>query len=149
MVIQTLHSKAFRANQKNYFCKEKVTDDRDVKITEQEIKRRTPKNLVLCFDGTENEFGLRPFTNVLKLFRILEKESADQLCYYQPGVGVKFLAESNRSTDKNFISSKIGKVHNKLDAMFAFSLSTHVIAAYIFLMRFYIPGDKLYLFGFR
>ncbi|CUM65215.1 uncharacterized protein PRCAT00002845001 [Priceomyces carsonii] len=106
-------------------------------------------NLVLCLDGTENEFGLKPYTNVLKLFRMLDKDTATQLCYYQPGVGAKFKAESTDIREPNFFQSKLSKIGNKFDAMFAFTLERHVLAAYTFLMKFYQKGDKIYIIGFR
>jgi uncharacterized protein (DUF2235 family) len=45
-----------------------------------------PRNLVLCCDGTANEFK-RDRTNVVKLFFALVHGSADQLTYYHPGIG--------------------------------------------------------------
>lgn len=65
-----------------------------------------PRMLVVCFDGTTNEYGpevcslspavlLDPLfinapqnTNVVKFFAMLRKDSEDeQLCYYQTGIG--------------------------------------------------------------
>ena len=46
------------------------------------------KNLVVCCDGTANEFK-RDLTNVVKLFRALVKDPARQACYYHPGIGTK------------------------------------------------------------
>jgi hypothetical protein len=45
-----------------------------------------PKNLVVCCDGTANEFA-RDHTNVLKLFSALAQEPGGQLAIYHPGVG--------------------------------------------------------------
>lgn len=45
------------------------------------------KNIILCLDGTANSFGAGPETNVLKLFRMLEKDSPNQLVYYQREYG--------------------------------------------------------------
>lgn len=45
-----------------------------------------PKNLVLCCDGTANEFA-RDRTNVVKLFFTLVHEPAQQVAYYHPGIG--------------------------------------------------------------
>ena len=44
------------------------------------------RNIVLCCDGTSNEFS-RSNTNVVKLFSMLVREPATQLCFYDPGVG--------------------------------------------------------------
>ena len=44
---------------------------------------RKPRTLVLCFDGTAEQYNPR-VTNVVKLYSLLAKdEVADQLCYYQ------------------------------------------------------------------
>jgi uncharacterized protein (DUF2235 family) len=44
---------------------------------------RQPRTLVLCFDGTSNEYG-KNVTNVIKLYSLLRKDRAEeQLCYYQ------------------------------------------------------------------
>lgn len=46
-------------------------------------KRKTRK-LVLCFDGTGNKFhGDESDSNVLKIFRMLDRGVADQYHYYQ------------------------------------------------------------------
>lgn len=42
------------------------------------------KNIILCFDGTSEEFGPGPFTNVLKFFRMLDRTHDEkQIVYYQ------------------------------------------------------------------
>jgi uncharacterized protein (DUF2235 family) len=44
---------------------------------------RKPRTLVLCFDGTSNEYG-NNVTNVIKLYSLLRKDRVEeQLCYYQ------------------------------------------------------------------
>ena len=45
-----------------------------------------PRNLVICFDGTGNEFSLGE-TSVLRLFELLLHDPLHQLTYYDPGVG--------------------------------------------------------------
>ena len=45
-----------------------------------------PKNIVICCDGTSNEFdGDR--TNVVKLYQMLAHDPARQLTYYHAGLG--------------------------------------------------------------
>ena len=44
------------------------------------------KNVVVCCDGTGNEFGVRN-TNVAPLFQIIEKNTDAQVAYYDPGGG--------------------------------------------------------------
>ena len=43
-----------------------------------------PQRLILCFDGTGNEFQGNPGdTNVVKLYNMLERTNPDQMHYYQ------------------------------------------------------------------
>jgi uncharacterized protein (DUF2235 family) len=45
-----------------------------------------PKNIVICCDGTGNEFNPQSNSNVVKLYSTLVINQ-DQVCYYHPGVG--------------------------------------------------------------
>lgn len=102
------------------------------------------RNIVLCFDGTDCNFGPDPYTNLLKLFLTLERDDpTQQICYYQPGLGAAMSVSMNNAWDM------INKLNDMADAAVAFSLDQHVQDAYRFLMRFYHEGDKIYLFGFR
>ena len=40
-------------------------------------------NIVLCFDGTDSNFGSRSPSNILELYKVLEKNSNNQHCFYQ------------------------------------------------------------------
>lgn len=45
---------------------------------------RKPRKLVLCFDGTGNKFhGDDSDSNILKIFRMLDRQASDQYHYYQ------------------------------------------------------------------
>lgn len=47
-----------------------------------------PKKFVLCFDGTGNKFsGTDADSNILKIYRMLDRNGDDQFHYYQPGIG--------------------------------------------------------------
>ena len=46
----------------------------------------TGKNVVVCCDGTANEFAT-DHTNVLKLFRVLDSDPRRQVAFYHPGLG--------------------------------------------------------------
>ena len=46
---------------------------------------RKPKNIVICCDGTGNEFG-DSNSNVVKMYTALQVD-AEQIAYYHPGVG--------------------------------------------------------------
>ncbi len=96
------------------------------------------KNIVICCDGTANEFA-KHRTNVVKLFSVLEQD-ADQIAYYHPGLGTMeppgALTTLARMTTKG------------LGMAFGYGLANDVRDAYVFLTRNYQPGDKLFLFGF-
>jgi uncharacterized protein (DUF2235 family) len=44
------------------------------------------RNLILCCDGTSNQFG-RENTNVVRLVQVLDRNPDVQRLYYDPGVG--------------------------------------------------------------
>jgi uncharacterized protein (DUF2235 family) len=46
--------------------------------------RRQTRKLILCFDGTGNKFhGDDSDSNILKIFRMLDRTAGDQYHYYQ------------------------------------------------------------------
>ena len=45
-----------------------------------------PKNIVVCCDGTANEFA-KARTNVIKLYSSLVHDTDAQIAYYHPGIG--------------------------------------------------------------
>ena len=45
-----------------------------------------PRSIVLCFDGTNNEYAATN-TNVVKLYAMLDRTKSDQIAYCQPGIG--------------------------------------------------------------
>lgn len=98
-----------------------------------------PRNLVLCFDGTNNQYGENK-TNVVKLYMMLKRSDTDQLTYYQTGIGT-LDPPGLMSAPKRWLIEKI-------DLANALLLSDHVTAGYRFLMRYYEPGDRIYMFGF-
>ncbi|CDK26607.1 unnamed protein product [Kuraishia capsulata CBS 1993] len=106
------------------------------------------RNLILCFDGTHNQFESLPFTNVLKLFRMLEKDNDNQICYYQPGIGAAMTAEFGRLTEGAYLTKAYATGMEYIDTLIAYSLDAHIIDAYTWLMKFYKEGDKIYMFGF-
>ena len=44
------------------------------------------RNLVICCDGTNNQFGPEN-TSVVRLVQVLQRDTALQRLYYDPGVG--------------------------------------------------------------
>ncbi|KAI8952600.1 hypothetical protein F4801DRAFT_588888 [Xylaria longipes] len=108
---------------------------------------RTPRKLVLCFDGTGNKFrGDDSDSNILKIFRCLDREAGDQYHYYQPGIGTYVVSTSLSHTST---SARIKSWYLKAkDSAIGSSFDQHVVGGYRFLMRFYNPGDEIYFFGF-
>ncbi|KAN0127605.1 Uncharacterized alpha/beta hydrolase domain (DUF2235) domain containing protein [Lactarius tabidus] len=105
-----------------------------------EEDHRKPRTLVLCFDGTSNEFSERN-TNVVKLYSILKKDDPkSQLCYYQARIGTYF--------KPGVVSPLFRFAARTLDEMFAWYLSEHIMDGYKFLMQNYHEGDSICIFGF-
>ena len=97
------------------------------------------RNLVLCFDGTNNQYAATN-TNVVKLYAMLDREANDQFCYYQPGIGTFAPPGVWGKFQRWFVT--------KLDLAIAWLLEEHVCDGYRFLMRYYQEGDRIFIFGF-
>lgn len=99
----------------------------------------TGKNIVICFDGTGNEFN-EELTNIVKIYRMLERAPGRQVTYYDPGVG---------TIGDQTLKTKIAKWFNKtLGSAFGKGIIHNVLEAYEFLMNQYNDGDKVFIFGF-
>lgn len=99
-----------------------------------------PKKIVVCCDGTDNEFGSRN-TNVVCLIQVLAGETTmAPVVYYDPGIGTmpepSLLTRAGRTLDR------------RLDQMFATRLKDKVERAYCYLADVWEPGDDVFLFGF-
>ncbi|PTB77071.1 hypothetical protein M440DRAFT_1332552 [Trichoderma longibrachiatum ATCC 18648] len=110
-------------------------------------QNRTPKKLILCFDGTGNKFhGDESDSNILKIFRMLDRTADDQYHYYQPGIGTYIVSNSLSHTS---MKARFRSWYQKAkDSAVGSSFDQHVVGGYRFLMRFYNPGDEIYMFGF-
>jgi len=98
-----------------------------------------PKNIVICFDGTNNKFGPQN-TNVVRLVQMLERDPLTQRLYYDPGVGT--LPEPG-------VWSALGKRVSEIYGLaFGRGFSWKVQEAYSYLMDFWEPGDQVLVFGF-
>ncbi|KAG2359491.1 hypothetical protein BDR07DRAFT_1378664 [Suillus spraguei] len=97
------------------------------------------KVLVATFDGTSASYGTKN-SNVVKFFSLLKKDTDNQLCYYQAGIGTYF--------SPGVVSPMFSWLAKILDETFACYLDAHVMEGYKFLMDNYEPGDKICLFGF-
>ncbi|KAK1244346.1 hypothetical protein MKX07_003145 [Trichoderma sp. CBMAI-0711] len=108
---------------------------------------RKPRKLILCFDGTGNKFhGDESDSNILKIFRMLDRTADDQFHYYQPGIGTYIVSTSLSHTS---MKARFRSWYQKAkDSAVGSSFDQHVVGGYRFLMRFYNPGDEIYMFGF-
>ena len=96
------------------------------------------KNIVICCDGTGNQFGTQN-SNVVNLYKTLHAD-ATQVAYYHPGVGT---IGARAALDR--VSKWWTRV---LGLAFGYGISDNIADAYQFLMREFQPGDRLYVFGF-
>lgn len=95
-----------------------------------------PKNIIICCDGTGNEYG-RLNTNVLHLYESLVQDD-EQVAFYDPGIGTF-----------SFLGLPVGERFGVLlGKAFGLGLRENLADAYAFLMQHYEPGDRVYLFGF-
>jgi uncharacterized protein (DUF2235 family) len=105
------------------------------------VEREKPaglRNLVLCFDGTNNEFGPEN-THVVRLIQVLDRDPARQRLYYDPGVGT--LPRPGKA--------KVSAWRSKLSGLaFGAGLRANVEEAYEYLMDNWEPGDRVFIFGF-
>ncbi|KAI5306175.1 hypothetical protein KEM56_001985 [Ascosphaera pollenicola] len=108
-----------------------------------------PRRIVLCFDGTGNQFhGNESDTNIVKIYQMLERHSPGQYHYYQPGIGTYVKGQGSSSTRYNFIPKIRSAILTTIDSMVGSTFRSHVLDGYRFVMRFYRPGDHIYIFGF-
>jgi uncharacterized protein (DUF2235 family) len=97
------------------------------------------RNLVLCFDGTNNEFGSEN-TSVVRIAQVMDRNPERQRLYYDPGVGT--LPEPGLFT-------RLGKwVSKAIGLAFGTGLVRNVEEGYAYLMGEWEPGDRVFLFGF-
>jgi uncharacterized protein (DUF2235 family) len=95
------------------------------------------RNIVICCDGTGNEFG-RTETNVVRLTRIIDHR--DQLLFYDPGVGT--MPEPGR------MSRWARDISVLYQLALGRGLLDNVVEAFTFLMNYAEADDRVFLFGF-
>jgi uncharacterized protein (DUF2235 family) len=97
------------------------------------------RNIVLCCDGTANEFA-RDRTNVVKLFHTLVHDPAIQATFYHPGIGTMEAVGA--------LTMATRKITKLLGQAIGFGLEADIRDAYVFLMKNFQEGDRVFLFGF-
>jgi len=110
-------------------------------MTSKSKKVASGKNLIVCADGTGNQGGYTPDSNVYRTYKSVDKRFAgsvsdgfsctEQIVFYDNGVG----------TQKN-------KYIRALSGGLGFGFAQNVRDLYSFLARNYAPGDRIYFFGF-
>ncbi|KAJ7671196.1 hypothetical protein B0H17DRAFT_898654, partial [Mycena rosella] len=101
------------------------------------------RNLVVSIDGTSNQFGTYN-TNVVALHsRVLADPSTRQNKYYNCGIGTYVPPEAKAS-----LSYWRQRVDNVIDLAIAWNFKDIILKAYRWLSREYVPGDRIFLFGF-
>lgn len=87
----------------------------------------------------------QPFTNILKLYNLLENgDSSEQICYYQPGIGsVGFDAVVDVRRRLT-----ISHLQNFIRFYVCIQFRQSHMFCYLFLMKYFEPGDRIYMFGF-
>ncbi len=97
-----------------------------------------PKNIVICCDGTGNEYGWAN-SNVVKLYWTLSAQEK-QIAYYHPGVGT--MGSRNALT-------AVGKWWTEIRGLaFGYGFSDNIADVYSFLMQEFEEGDQVFIFGF-
>ncbi|KAF9002750.1 hypothetical protein BDQ17DRAFT_1390688 [Cyathus striatus] len=89
------------------------------------------RTLILCFDGTGDQFD-EDNSNIVNFFSMLKKDdSKQQLVYYQAGIGTYTIPQ--------IAKPMMAKFQKALDSMVGIHLNAHVMND---------AGDKICLFGF-
>jgi len=107
-------------------------------LAQLDARPRHPKNIVICCDGTGNQFG-DANSNVVKFYTALEI-SSDQIGYYHPGVGT--MGDPNQQ-------HRVAREWSRIKGLaFGAGFKTNVLDAYRYLMETYNDGDRVCLIGF-
>lgn len=94
------------------------------------------KNIIICCDGTGDEYGTHNTNVVHTMEDVLVSEN--QVACYDPGVGTFNFFGKPR---KHGLGIWLGK-------LFGYGINLNIIDSYKFLMRHYKQGDKVFIFGF-
>ncbi|KAJ8494661.1 hypothetical protein ONZ45_g13155 [Pleurotus djamor] len=99
------------------------------------------RNLVLCIDGTANQFSAQS-SNIVEIYSRLIKVADEQLTFYNSGIGTY--------AKPSFRSWKYFKqvFDHTVDTAIAWNFERIVHAAYKWLSETYRPGDRIFMFGF-
>ncbi|ESK93568.1 hypothetical protein Moror_1574 [Moniliophthora roreri MCA 2997] len=102
---------------------------------------RPSRNLVVCIDGTANQFSDKN-TNVVELYSRLEKSEHLQVTFYNSGIGT-YASPSWKS-----LTYYRQVIYHKIDLAVAWRFEKILLSAYRWLCEQYQTGDRIFLFGF-
>ena len=91
------------------------------------------KNVVLCCDGTANEFA-QDRTNVVKLFYALDHDPARQIAFYHPGLGTM--------EPPGALTGFAKRITRLLGKAIGYGLEADVRDAYVFLMNHFEVAQR-------
>lgn len=104
------------------------------------------KNIIIYSDGTGQFGGLRPdqtLSNIYKLYRATRPsidtdiDPAKQIAFYDPGLGT---GEAG--------AGWVTRLSRLFESAFGTNISANITDCYEAILRHYVPGDRIYLFGF-
>lgn len=104
-------------------------------------ENKTPRNIIVCADGTGNKGGSSPDSNVYRVYKMVNKYHSGPC---QDGVDVK---EQIIFYD-NGIGTSTNKLIRAVTAGIGLGFRHNVCDLYKFLARNYKDGDRIFFFGF-
>jgi len=108
------------------------------------------RNIVIYSDGTGQRGGIffdEKRSNIYKMYRAtrcgpdLAIDPAEQLTYYDPGLGTEPLGSST-------LYRWYRKAYNIVSQATGLGITLNIIECYAALIRLWRPGDRIFLFGF-
>ena len=114
------------------------------RYTQQAWQQQPGRTLMLFLDGTGNMLGVNEDTNVVKLFRAVDKSAAArQIAYYDPGVG-----SANEFPAVGPLGRWLRRAVQLIGLALGRGVFDNIAEAYRFLVENYKDGDRICIFGF-
>lgn len=114
------------------------------RAAEERWQQQPGRMLMLFFDGTGNMLGNNRDTNVVKLFRAVDKTpGARQIAYYDPGVG-----SANDFPAVDPVGARLRRATQIVGLALGRGVFDNIAEGYRFLAENYRDGDRICIFGF-
>ncbi len=97
------------------------------------------RNIVICCDGTANEFA-RDRTNVVKLYYTLVQAADKQITFYHPGLGTM--------EPPGALTNTARAVTRTMGLAVGYGLEDDIRDAYTYLINHFQDDDRVFIFGF-